>query len=123
MGAELVHFEIAADDLDKLASFYRETLGWTIEPGSPESQEYLLIATGGEDDAPGGGMMKKMVPEQGLLNYYGVANIEEFNAKVRENGGQVVMEKMPVPGMGYFSVCLDPEGNPFGLWLDDENAG
>ena len=123
MGAELVHFDIAADDLDKLAGFYRETLGWTIEPLDPEFPHYLAITTSDREDVPCGGMMKKMMPEQGLLNYYGVDSIEEFNAKVRENGGQVVMEKMAVPGIGLFSVCLDPEGNPFGLWLADESAG
>jgi predicted enzyme related to lactoylglutathione lyase len=41
---------------------------------------------------------------------------------VKENGGQVIIEKMAVPKMGYFALCLDPEENPFGLWLTDENA-
>ncbi|MBU4178637.1 MAG: hypothetical protein KJ625_01695, partial [Actinobacteria bacterium] len=67
MGAELVHFEIAADDLEKMASFYRETLGWTIEPGSLEYPDYLVIKTSDREDMPCGGMMKKMMPEQGLL--------------------------------------------------------
>jgi predicted enzyme related to lactoylglutathione lyase len=24
--------------------------------------------------------------------------------------------------MGYFAVCQDPEGNPFGIWQSDPNA-
>jgi predicted enzyme related to lactoylglutathione lyase len=27
-----------------------------------------------------------------------------------------------VPQMGYFAVCQDPEGNPFGLWETDPAA-
>jgi len=34
-----------------------------------------------------------------------------------------VMPKTAVPKMGYFAVCLDPEGNPIGLWEMDPNAG
>ncbi|MBU1670819.1 MAG: hypothetical protein KKF41_12170 [Actinobacteria bacterium] len=67
-------------------------------------------------------MYKKMMPEQGPLNYYGVDDLEPFVQKVKDGGGQVVMEKMVVPGMGWFSVCLDPAGNPFGLWKEDPNA-
>jgi predicted enzyme related to lactoylglutathione lyase len=29
---------------------------------------------------------------------------------------------MPVPGMGWFSLCTDTEGNDFGLWQTDPNA-
>ncbi len=122
MGAELVHFEISVNDLDKVASFYRNTLGWKIEPAGPGMEEYLLISTSDREGAVMGGMMKKQVPEQTNINYYKVDSIEDFNARVKENGGQVVVEKMAVPKMGYFSVCLDPEGNPFSSWLDDENA-
>jgi predicted enzyme related to lactoylglutathione lyase len=27
-----------------------------------------------------------------------------------------------VPGMGYFAICLDTEGNTFGLWESDSSA-
>jgi predicted enzyme related to lactoylglutathione lyase len=123
MGSELVHFMIPAEDPGRISGFYHDVLDWTIEPLSPEFPDYLAITTSDREGAVAGGMMKKMAPEQGLLNYYLVDDLEEYNAKVRGNGGQVAVEKMPVPGIGYFSVCLDPEGNPFGLWLDDENAG
>ena len=33
-----------------------------------------------------------------------------------------MMEKMPVPGFGWMSVCVDHEGNPFGGWVDDKDA-
>jgi predicted enzyme related to lactoylglutathione lyase len=29
---------------------------------------------------------------------------------------------MPVPTMGYFAVCMDTEGNIFGLWEADPQA-
>ena len=30
---------------------------------------------------------------------------------------------MPVPGMGWFALCSDTEGNDFGLWQTDPGAG
>jgi len=121
MNGELIHFEIPADDVQKIADFYRNVLGWKIE-SSPEFEGYLMVTTSGREDAVEGGIMKKQMPQQTGLNYYEVDSIEDFNSKVKENGGQVLMEKMPVPKMGFFSVCLDPEGNPVGSWLTDENA-
>jgi len=33
------------------------------------------------------------------------------------------MGKTPVPGMGWFAQLLDPDGNMFAVWQDDQNAG
>jgi predicted enzyme related to lactoylglutathione lyase len=29
---------------------------------------------------------------------------------------------MPVPAMGWFATCTDPQGNEFGLWQNDTSA-
>jgi predicted enzyme related to lactoylglutathione lyase len=42
-------------------------------------------------------------------------------ARVTELGGEA-NEAMPVPGMGWFSACKDPQGNEFGLWQTDTSA-
>jgi predicted enzyme related to lactoylglutathione lyase len=34
-----------------------------------------------------------------------------------------MVEKMPVPGMGWFAQLIDPQGNPFALWQTDMSAG
>ena len=122
MGAELVHFEIPADDPDKLTDFYTKVMGWEIGPPDKELGDYRLIKTSDREGAAPGGLYKKMMPQQGPLNYFGEGAIEPYVALVKENGGQVVMEKMAVKGMGYFAVCLDPEGNPFGFWQSDPDA-
>ncbi len=123
MEGELVHFEIVGEDPDKLAEFYTAVLGWKIDPPMEDMGGYRLIMTGEREDAVGGGLYKKTEPQQGPLNYYDVKGIEDTVAKARERGGQVVVEKMAVPGMGWMAVIVDPQGNPFGLWLTDENAG
>jgi uncharacterized protein len=125
MPGELVHFDIPAEDVDKMSAFYRNVMGWKIEPYGSEYGGYLMIDPAPDKDpemAVKGGMGEKQMPEQSPMNYYRTDDLEKFNQRVKDNGGQVMMEKMPVAKMGYLSVCIDPEGNAFGGWLDDPDA-
>jgi uncharacterized protein len=118
----IIHFEIPADDPGKLAEFYTNLFGWNIEK-LPGEAEYWGITTvevdaQGRPSEPGvnGGMMRRQVPEQTPLNYISVESVEEYTAKATELGATVLMEKMPVPGTGWFAVLVDPQGNPFAVW-------
>jgi predicted enzyme related to lactoylglutathione lyase len=113
----IVHFEIPADDLSRAKAFYSDLFGWRMEdyPG----MDYTMIDTFG---APGGGMMKRMKPEQQIINYIGVPSVDEYAAKVEKLGGKIIVPKMAVPGMGYFVICLDTENNAFGIWEMDPKA-
>jgi hypothetical protein len=58
----VVHFEIPADDLERVAGFYRKVLGWEIQKWEG-SMDYGLISTG-KDSEPGihGSIAKKKGP-------------------------------------------------------------
>ncbi len=122
MDAPVVHFEIPAQNPEKLSGFYTGIFGWKIEkvPG----MEYWMVNTKSNKEAPGinGGLMKKMNEGQVPTNYVNVSSVDDWSKKVTAAGGQVIMPKSPVPQMGWFAVCLDPEGNVFGLWQDDPRA-
>lgn len=127
MSGKLVHFDIPVDDVAKAVAFYKAVMSWKIEKyeGSDMGDmEYWMIMTEPDnEEGLGGGIGKKSMPQQTPLNYYDAdGGLAAFNQRVKDNGGSVMMEKMPVPGMGYFSVCLDPEGNAFGGWETDEDA-
>jgi hypothetical protein len=57
-----------------------------------------------------------------MTNYIDVKSVDEHSTKVAQLGGKVIIPKKPVPGMGYFAVCLDTENNTFGIWQTDSNA-
>ena len=113
----IVHFEIPADDMQRAKTFYSNLFGWNIV-GMP-GMDYMMIDVYG---APGGGMMKRMHPEQQMINYIGVPSVDEYAAKVEKLGGKIIVPKKAVPGMGYFVVCMDTEDNPFGIWEMDPAA-
>jgi predicted enzyme related to lactoylglutathione lyase len=115
----IVHFEIPADDPERAKKFYTDLFGWKIEK-TPE-MDYWMITTSGEKQVDGG-MMKRQDPQQQITNYIDVSSIDEHAAKVEKLGGKVVVPKAPVPGFGYFAVCLDTENNAFALWQSDKNA-
>jgi uncharacterized protein len=132
----IVHFEIPADDVERAKKFYTDLFGWKIEkvPGTDDSQltsaatgqpmEYWMVTTTDDkgNKALGGGMMKRQMPQHQVTNHIGVKSVDEYSSKVQKLGGKVVAPKHPVPGMGYFAVCLDTENNAFALWESSESA-
>ena len=113
--ANIVWFEIPADDLGRARKFYKALFGWKINQ-FPGMADYWHIDTGGADDTPDGGMMTRKHPEQPITNYINVPSVTKFMAKVKKLGGEVCMPKTAVPQMGYFAVCQDTEKNTFALW-------
>jgi predicted enzyme related to lactoylglutathione lyase len=59
--------------------------------------------------------------KRGTRVYFDVDEINAGVARVQELGGEAG-EAMAVPGMGWFSLCKDTEGNEFGLWQNDPEA-
>jgi len=126
----IVHFEIPSDNIERSKKFYNELFGWNIEKWSgsekmPDGMEYWMITT--TDDKGNksltGGMMNRQNPQQqGITNYINVKSVQEHSSMVEQLGGKVIMQKTPVPGMGYFAVCTDTENNTFAIWEADDSA-
>ena len=120
----IVHFDIAADDPERAKDFYQGLFGWKMD-APPGMTGYYLIETQGlkGEGGVGGGLGKRGDPGQRITSYVGVDSVDAYSARVDRLGGKVVQPKMTVPGWGYMAVCLDTEGNMFGLWQDDPKAG
>jgi predicted enzyme related to lactoylglutathione lyase len=118
MPGQIVHFEIPADDTARGRQFWGSLFGWQFQ-SVPGPFEYHMT-----EISPGrtGGAITNMEPgKRGTRAYFDVEDVEAGAARVRELGGEAD-EPRPVPGMGWFSTCRDPQGNDFGLWQNDESA-
>jgi len=51
-----------------------------------------------------------------------VPSVFEFAKKVTSAGGTILVEKVPVPSVGWLVYCKDTEGNIFGMMQQDESA-
>lgn len=120
--ASFVHFDLPADDLMRAKKFYESLFGWKFS-GVP-GMDYFFIEMKDDQRNPGlaGGMGKRGSPEQRITNYIGVESVDGYTENVKKAGGKVLSPKMPVPGWGYLAICMDTEGNTFGLWQEDRSA-
>lgn len=126
----VMHFEVAADDPQRAADFYKNTFGWEIEEWKGDVSEYWLVTTGPDNERGiNGGIFKRESPlsySGGELIAYrctvGVPSVDEYQEKVIKNGGTVTHPKMAVAGMGWLVYCKDTEGNVFGIMESDIGA-
>ncbi|MBI5867551.1 MAG: VOC family protein [candidate division Zixibacteria bacterium] len=108
--------ELHAGDGKQAFSFYSGIFGWTPAEAMDmgEMGVYQIFATG---NGPVGGMMTKMpeFPAPSWLYYFNVTALDAAIARVKENGGQVLMGPHEVPGGQWIAQCLDPQGAMFAL--------
>jgi len=48
--------------------------------------------------------------------------VDDFSEKVKAAGGEVVVAKMAIPGVGYQAYCKGPGGILFGIHQRDSSA-
>jgi predicted enzyme related to lactoylglutathione lyase len=115
MAGKPVHLEIGASDVGRALAFYRDLFGWQLEKfeGSPTEYHMTRFTEDSGGAIQGGGPVVRV--------YFDVDDVRAGRERVQELGGQA-HEPQPVPGMGWFVTCTDPEGNPIGLWQTDPNA-
>jgi predicted enzyme related to lactoylglutathione lyase len=117
------HFELATDDLEKTAAFYREVFGWEIQKWEGPV-DYWLVTTG-DASTPGinGGLMLSGGPLIGTVNTLEVDDIDAAIAKVLAHGGEIALPKGAIPGVGYQAYIKDNCGIIVGLHQADPKAG
>jgi uncharacterized protein len=119
MPGKLVHFELPAQDTNRAKTFWSGVFGWEFGESAVPGIEYYMVRTG-EDQ--GGAVMSSDTPPSGNpIVYFDTDDIDASIAKVRELGGSAD-DKMPIPGVGWFTHCKDTEGNEFSLFQSDESV-
>ena len=119
--ANIIWFEIPADNPDRAQKFYSALFGWKISP-FPGMADYWHIDTGGPDDSPDGGLITRKHPQQPITNYISVPSLARAMAKIEKLGGTICKGKTAVPEMGYFAICRDTENNEFAAWEINKKA-
>lgn len=113
MGRPVTHFEIGVRDLGRAAEFYEELFGWEVAP--EQSPDYRLVVTA--EGSVGGGLLK--VPDgvpPYVTIYVAVEELRTSLEKAEELGAKVVVEPMPIVGVGVFAMFQDPDGAMVGLF-------
>ena len=117
----VVHFEIPAEDRNRVADFYTKAFGWKTQQLGEDMGNYVLATTTDSDEngmpkKPGainGGFFQKTddEPAQYPSVVIAIDNIKEHMTNVEKSGGKVLGEPMNIPGIGLYVSFFDTEGN------------
>lgn len=119
----VVHFEMPAEDMERMKKFYSGTFGWKMMDMGEQYGGYIVAQTD-ETDAQGmlkqtnrinGGFYKK--GKDGTIPHVVIA-VDDIKSKVDEvknAGGNVEGEPQNIPGIGDFVMFTDTEGNRVGM--------
>jgi predicted enzyme related to lactoylglutathione lyase len=116
MGNPFVHVELNTTDLAKAKAFYGKLFDWKLEDAPMAGgSTYTLIDVGG---GTGGGMMKHPMPgaPSTWLAYVLVDDLAAATQKARSLGATIAKDVTEVPGVGWFSIIVDPTGAALALW-------
>ncbi len=118
----VVHFELAVDDAERAATFYRNVFGWKVDKWEGP-MDYWLITTGSSDERGiDGAFTQRSEGFRNTVNMIDVQALDEHLAQIEAQGGKILMPKGPVPGVGWLAYAEDTEGNVFGMMQMDPSA-
>jgi len=110
-------------DLEGAKSFYGDVLGWTFGESATEYGNYTEAYSNGKAVAAIVPPMPGADEHSAWCLYLASADVQATARKVRENGGEVLMEPMQVGDFGSMLLAKDPGGVVFGAWEAGKHEG
>jgi predicted enzyme related to lactoylglutathione lyase len=124
--ANIAHFAINADDVNRARRFYERVFGWRFEAWGPPG--FLQAFTGNESEPGIRGALqqrRELVAGQRTIGYecsISVKDVDAVAAAVVANGGTIVIPRTLIPTVGHLIFFRDPEGNVAGAMQFDSSA-
>lgn len=117
----VVHFEMPAKDLQRMADFYQTIFGWKPNFLGAEMGNYVTVSTTDTDEhgrpkmagAINGGFFPSNDNRANLHPSIVIAvdNVAESIKSIVEKGGKVIADPTTIPGVGVYATFVDTEGN------------
>ncbi|RVU85951.1 VOC family protein [Leucothrix sargassi] len=114
-------FDIFVNDMGRAVAFYQTVLQREMEDiGDPTDSSVIMksFVTDMDHYGAGGALVKREGAGPvtgGTIVYFGVEDCAVEESRVTDAGGKVINPKMSIGEFGFVSVCMDTEGNLFGL--------
>jgi predicted enzyme related to lactoylglutathione lyase len=109
----IAHFDVQADDVARARKFYERVFEWRFSPWGPP--DFFMIATGNETDPGIHGAVHNR-PDDGHRSIgfectIAVDDVDAIARLIEQEGGQITVPKMTIPGVGELIQFRDTEGN------------
>lgn len=119
-------FEIYVRNLERAKKFYTEVLGTTFQdmpaPGDAGGMKMAFFPSEENSTAVGGALIEMEGTKEGdghcvnTIVYFPCNDCSVEESRVAAAGGHVQRPKFSIGEYGFCSICVDSEGNPFGLY-------
>ena len=117
----VVHFEMPAKNMKRMAEFYQDVFGWKTQFLGKEMGNYTVVSTT-ETDNNGRPKMAGAInggffpaddnrPNLNPSIVIAVDDINECLKSIVDKGGKVFGPPTPIPGIGIYATFVDTEGN------------
>ena len=108
----IVHVEIHSNDPPRTKAFFANAFGWKFQD-IPE----MNYMTWEAPSKPAGGLQKPMEGRgPTVLNYLLSKEINEDIGRVQRAGGNILVPKSEIPGIGWFAIFQEPGGTAHALY-------
>lgn len=113
-------FDMYVEDMDRAVAFYEAVLQQRLESMGDPTGETVMRAFPANMQAYGaaGALVKSAHTRPGpggTMIYFCVDDCAEEEVRTVTAGGKVVRPKFPIGQFGWVTLCMDTEGNMFGL--------
>lgn len=109
MNHPIVHIEMSSKDHKESAQWYNEIFGW--ETSEYPGMDYSTFSSG--EGRVGGGFnpISDENPVGTVVFYIHTDDLAASVAKVKEKGGEILVESYEIPTVGTMATFKDPSGN------------
>ena len=102
---------LSANDVVRSGKFYQSVVGWSFGP-SPMGPDVPVFKAG---ETPVADVQKAQNMPPNWATYVVVPSLAEAHAIITKGGGAILVERIPVPGVGDIAFFTDPTGAALGL--------
>ena len=110
--------ELASTNLSETRKFLEETFGWKFDSVQMPTGQYLTFENSAGTTVGIRPAQKSEIP--GSTNYVRVDDLDEAESNVRKKGGQIILPRADIPGMGSFFWFKIPSGPLMACWQDSK---
>lgn len=113
-------FDIYVADMDRAVAFYEKVFGVTLEQmGDPTGESQMMSFPSDMTTYGAAGALTKS-PHAGpgvggTIIYFMAEDCAVESDRVAAAGGQIVRPKFSIGEFGFVALCMDTEGNMFGM--------
>jgi len=113
----LTQYELPTTMPINAMAFYNQIFGWTFQL----KNQRIYLAINDSDETT---ITRSTVPEtvNPMLNTIEVKDVDKMVQKIRQEGGEIVIPKMAVPGIGWLAYFKGPDEHIFSVMEPDMAA-